>query len=232
MELKNYGDNIYTSPNGILKRFVKPSQTSLVLEMKNHAYNICRESISETYINNILNPFKSGFKNGFVYTDENDEILGFIVWDIKKQEPNVIMSTTEPPPLVSKHMYILLLCAKPTNTTLGYTMLWDAETYCIENAIPSMRLVPATKSLFPYYQKYGFITGQNLPNLVLYKPVLELLKLNPLNYRTNKTRKRGKKYKLLSDKDRKAIEYMNTTIREISNTMDPYLSDKWLKNTN
>jgi hypothetical protein len=229
MEIIYYGDNIYTSPDNIIKKTVKPSQTSLVLEMKKHAYSVCRETISENYINNILNPFKSGFKNGFVYLDENNEIIGFIVWTIQKQDPIINMTTSEPPPRASKYMYILLLCAKPTNTTLGYTMLWDAESYCIENAIPAMRLVPATKSLFPYYQKYGFITGQNLPNLVLYKPIVYLIQTPNLKYKTNKTRKRGRKNKPLSENDRKAIEYMNTTIREISDTMDPYLSDKWLR---
>lgn len=89
----NYGTNIYTAPNGIVRRYIRHGNMRLVKELFFHAQTVCRNQISEQYIATLLNPDKKNFSNGYAYFLE-DELIGFIVWTIKYLEKKMMREST------------------------------------------------------------------------------------------------------------------------------------------
>jgi hypothetical protein len=207
--LKNYGKNIYTAPNGLIRRTVRTGSMGLIKELYTHATTVCRHQISEQYIADVLNPDNIKFSKGYSYFLK-DELVGFVVWTVKNMDtipterPRMSKNTTPEGP--TKILYIDLICAKETGTTLGYTMLYDVESYCIDEAIPFIKLTPAEQSLIPYYEKYGFTLTSKEKETIMTKAVVALLKTNPHNYKTAKTRKAKYTRPKISERDKNAIE--------------------------
>jgi hypothetical protein len=208
-ELKYLGTNIYTAPNGLHRRTVRHGHTSLVKELYAHAQTVCRDQISDQYIADVLNPDKKNFSRGFAYFID-DEIIGFVVWSIKNYDKlnagRIHMSSRNIVTGPSKSLFIDLICAKQTGTTLGYTMLNDVENYCIDNAIPFMKLRPADDELIPYYEKYGFTLTSNEYGNIMSKGMVKLIDKMPSNYKSGKTRKAGRIRPQISERDRLAIQ--------------------------
>jgi hypothetical protein len=195
-QLQNYDTDIYTAPNKIKKIFINPAQLHFIKELKRHASEVCRNEISQSYINSTFNKFK----NGFMYTIGN-QLIGFIIWKIETYNFEEHLNTEHMP---TKQLYIQIICAKKTDTNLGYTMLSDVESYCVKNGIPVISLKPVTKKIENYYHTYGFKTYAVLPEVIMTKPVEALLLLN---INTSHTRKVGKKSKL-NPHDKKLIQYL------------------------
>jgi hypothetical protein len=211
--MKNYGKNIYTAPNGLVRKTVVHGNTRLVKELFAHAQTVCRNQISEQYIADVLNPDKKNFSNGYAYF-LNDELVGFVVWTVKNMDtikperPRMSKDTTPKGP--TKILNIDLLCAKETGTTLGYTMLYDVETYCIDKAIPIIDLYASDIRLEPYYEQFGFMAIRPTPvfdEVHMTKPVTQLLLDTPINYKRGKTRRKGQVNKV-TERDKKAIQFL------------------------
>lgn len=190
----NLGTNIYTAPKNIKRTFMSSKQTFYADELHEHAAKICREEFGQDVINAAIN----NYKNGYVYTIGR-EIIGFVIWKIII---NKIDSPFYPNPVPSKHLKILLICAKKTGTTLGYTMLNDVENYCYQTNIPCMELHAINIQLEEYYKQYGFFTTQKFPIIIMWKPILKLLELKG----PHKTRRNSRSN--ISAHDRKAIEFL------------------------
>jgi hypothetical protein len=210
-ELKYLGTNIYTAPNGLHRRTVRHGHTSLVKELYAHAQTVCRNQISEQYIADVLNPDKKNFSKGYAYF-LNNELIGFVVWSIKNMDKlnagKINMTNDTTPKGATKILHIDLICAKETGTTLGYTMLYDVENYCIDTAIPIIELDSSDIKLKPYYEKFGFMAVRPTPsyNIVhMSKPVIQLLLDTPI--KRGKTRRRGQINKV-TERDKKAIQFL------------------------
>jgi hypothetical protein len=229
--LKNYGKNIYTAPNGLVRRNVVHGNKPLVKELFAHAQTVCRNQISEQYIADVLNPDKKNFSNGYAYFLK-DELVGFVVWTIKNMDTikpeRPRKSNDNTPKGATKILNIDLLCAKETGTTLGYTMLYDVEIYCIDEAIPFMKLTPAEESLIPYYEKYGFTLTSKEKETIMSKAIVALLKTNPHNYKTAKTRKAKYTRPKLSERDKNAIESYLSYATQLSQNIK--FMDEFIKN--
>jgi hypothetical protein len=208
-DLKNFGTNIYTAPNGLVRRTVRSGSMGLIKELYAHAMTVCRNQISEQYIADILNPDNIKFSKGYAYFLK-DELVGFVVWSIKNYDKlnagRIPMSSRNIVTGPSKSLFIDLICAKETGTTLGYTMLNDVENYCIDNAIPFMKLRPADDELIPYYEKYGFTLTSNEYGNIMSKGMVKLIDKMPSNYKSGKTRKAGRIRPSISERDRLAIQ--------------------------
>jgi hypothetical protein len=101
---------------------------------------ICKEQLSERYIQNSF----SKLDGGYVYYDRDEsEIIGFCLWK-KYTDPQ------------GPRLHILLICTRYPQYSLGKTILDDIEYYCTETKIPRITLNPATEELYDYYQKNGF----------------------------------------------------------------------------
>jgi len=208
-DLKNFGTNIYTAPNGLVRRTVRSGSMGLIKELYAHAMTVCRNQISEQYIADILNPDNIKFSKGYAYFLK-DKLVGFVVWSIKNYDKlnagRIPMSSRNIVTGPSKSLFIDLICAKETGTTLGYTMLNDVENYCIDNAIPFMKLRPADDELIPYYEKYGFTLTSNEYGNIMSKGMVKLIDKMPSNYKSGKTRKAGRIRPSISERDRLAIQ--------------------------
>jgi hypothetical protein len=193
--------NIYTSLIGSRRIFINSAQTFYAKKIKQHATDICRHKITQSYINSAIN----SYKNGYIYII-GDEIIGFVIWKLITLNPQLELS---PNPIPTKHLFIQLICAQPTDTTLGYTMLYDVEQYCYQHNIPCMELHTNDIKLEEYYKTYGFYTTQKFPFIMMWKPVLELLTLNP----RRKTRKNSKTN--ISPHNRRVIEFLRDNGRNL-----------------
>jgi len=155
--------------------------------------------------------------------------LGFILWKITKNKKKETFPNIDGRPTIpSKYLDIMLLCAKKTDTNLGYALLYDAEKYCLNKYIPFMRISPLNFRIEQYYRNYGFITGQTVNNVIMHKPVNELI-LEEDNTRKissrRKTRKNPKK-SIFTDDDKHIIDYINTNGRELEKRLSYQLVHK------
>lgn len=196
--LKNLGTDIYDFPPNIKRMFIDSKQSHITRKLKAHADEVCRNELPQTYINKAFN----NYRYGYVYV-KGDEIMGFIIWNIITKDTINSLNLDMYP---SKYIYIQLLCAKKTGTEFGYKMLSDVESYCHNHSIPCMHLQAANIKLEIYYKKYGFITTQKYPEILLWKPITTLLDKDIVIYRTAKTRKR--KTVQISDHDKKIIDFL------------------------
>lgn len=212
--------NIYTSPDYVRRIYFNKRNRAFVDEIKEHAMNICRKKISQQYINKALR----NFSDGYIYVDRN-VIIGFIIWNIIKSE-----NTNNRYP--TKIANILLVCAEKTDTTFGYKMLDDVETYCAKNGISFMTLELAYDELEPYYKKFGFYRT-NVPlfnNIKMSKAVNILINANFSKSR-RRTQKSKHRYDPISKKDKALIEYYNANYENIEKEMIENLNNyKEMKN--
>lgn len=205
-QLQNYDKDIYTVPEKIKRILIDKSQYRYTKVIKKYAFNICRNGISQEYVNRVCN----NFSNAYIYFVD-DQIIGFIIWKLKKNDP---LDHLNPTYIPTKELYIQLICAKKTGTNFGYTMLSDVESYCVKNGIPIVSLEPINISLETYYHKYGFITDSIIRGniIIMTKPIVSLLLPNR---NTRYTRKTGRKITLLDPHDRKLIQYLVDSSSEL-----------------
>lgn len=141
-------DNIY--PNNINRTLFLSRDKERYLGLKNQAIQTCRNLISEIYIHSAFNKFKKGY----LYKDDNEEIIGFCLW----KENNIIFKSGNQ----TKNLHIILICTDDSiNYKLGGKILFDVESYCIDNKIPSITLEAANDNLVKYYEKAGYILVNN-----------------------------------------------------------------------
>jgi hypothetical protein len=195
-------DDIYTSPDYVKRIYFNKRNKAFVDEIKEHAMDVCRKKISQQYINRALKIFT----DGYVYVN-GKMITGFIIWNIIKTESN-----DQP----TKILQVLLLCAEKTNTTFGYKILDDIETYAAKNGISFISLELAYNELEPYYKKFGFFrTNVPLFNKIrMSKPVNILLNSNFSRSRRG-TQKSKHRYDPIPKKDRALISFYNNNFKDV-----------------
>lgn len=198
-QLQNYGTDIYTAPDKIKRVLISHSDYRYAKVIKKHAIEVCRNGISQEYVNRVCN----NFSNAYIYTVDG-QMIGFILWKIKKNDP---LEHFKPEYIPTKELYIQLICAKKTGANFGYTMLSDVESYCVKNAIPIMTLEPINAALETYYHNYGFKSDCLMrKGIILMTKPIEALLLSDKN--TKHTRKAGRKIHPLEPHDRKIIQYL------------------------
>ena len=127
--------NVYRT--NISRRRIERKNKRQKQSLEQQANAICKESLSERYIHNAFGKFDGGYA---YYDSDEDGILGFCLWKISDK----------------KTLHILLICSRNPLYSLGRTIINDIEYYCFENKIPLISVMPATESLYRYYEKLGF----------------------------------------------------------------------------
>lgn len=129
--------NVYRTNVSRRRIYKKNKRTKQSLEQQ--ANTICKDTLSERYIHNAFGKFDDGY---IYYDREEDEILGFCLWKLYKEEQPTL--------------HILLICSSDPSYSLGKTMMNDIEYYCFENKVEHISVMPATATLFDYYERFGF----------------------------------------------------------------------------
>jgi hypothetical protein len=208
--------NIYTIPEGARKVLIKRPD-DFYEEIQRVAFETCRGSVPQGYIDKSIRQFEGGY----LYVIGN-KIIGFILWKIiKNKQKQAFENITGRNTIPSKYLDILLLCAKKTDTNIGYTLLFDAEKYCLSKVIPFMKISPINSKVQQYYKQYGFITGSTIGDVVMYKPVNELI-LEENNTRKISSRKKTRKNprkSIFTEDDKRIIDHINTNGRDLENTL-------------
>jgi hypothetical protein len=137
-----------SGPEDIQRTLLQSPQIHVIAEMKRHAYETCREAISQEYIHKSLKTCK----NGYLYTKGN-EIIGFVIWKIVTPTKLDLEMNDKLP---SKYLFVQLVCAKSSGGQFGYTMLFDVEQYCAAHSIPMIILEPIHTTVENYYRSAGF----------------------------------------------------------------------------
>lgn len=199
--IRNFGDNIFAPLTDVKKTHIKPSHMSINTRLRNSALDVCKHQINPNYIKDIFKPFTNGFNGGFMYTSEDsDDILGFVVWDIKSEYIKFMSNIEHPDDNIQYNtMYIKLICSKDGGKHIGKHMLHDCELYCIENNIQTITLIAATEALVSYYERVGYSlhkekyehpnTGKVNSILHMKKKISIIPKHKANNFRTKYTRK-------------------------------------------
>ena len=173
MDISNQINNIYQQPDDFEKTLFHRSNRDIARIIKNHAYNICKNTIPQAYINNSINRFN----RGYVYK-VNNLIIGFIIWEIKNKNINTYKNTNL---YTGSELHILLICAN-TNNRFGTQLLYDVEEYALSQGINIITLIPANDELVKFYKKNGFKMVSQYPQPLMLKNI-EVLKIK----RTRKT---------------------------------------------
>jgi hypothetical protein len=215
--------NIYTIPEEPKKVFIRKPD-DFYEEILTVAFETCRESVPQGYIDKVLRQFEGGY----LYVIGN-KILGFILWKITKNKNKDKYSNFDGRPIIpTKYLDIMLLCAKKTYTNLGYTLLYDAEKYCLTKYIPFMKISPINYKIEQYYRGYGFITGHTVGDVIMHKPVNEMI-LEENNTHKISSRKRTRKNprrSIFTDDDKQIIDYINANGRELEKRLSYQLVHK------
>jgi hypothetical protein len=140
-----YTTNIY--PNDINKLIIKSSERNLISILRQKADTTCRYQINPSYIHKAFNTFKKGF----YYTNNNDEILGFVLWK-ESTYVDEIKNINDKEKLNIKKLHIILICADNNDYRLGTKILSDIDSYCYKNSIKYITLESANDKLVKYYQ--------------------------------------------------------------------------------
>jgi len=162
-------NNIY--PSNINKLLIHPSNRKLIASLRQNAYDTCRTKIGPQYIHTAFN----NFKRGYYYTNDKAEILGFSIW----KENNVLQKDDT----LFKKLHIILICADYNDYKLGRKILFDIDSYSIDNKFLFITLQAANNILVKYYQHGGFILIDKDTREM--KKEVKIIKI----YKTSKTRK-------------------------------------------
>ena len=159
--------NVYRTNISRRRIYRKNKRTKQSLEQQ--ANTICKDTLSERYIHNAFGKFENGYA---YYDSDEDSLLGFCIWKMNKEKGIDVL-------------HVLLLCSSVPSYSLGKTMMNDIEYYCFENKIEYISVSPATKGLYEYYRKLGFIETEKDPS-----HMIKHLTLPQIHARKkNKTRK-------------------------------------------
>ena len=171
-----YTDNIY--PSDIIKYYILSSERSKIASLRKKADDTCRYKISPAYIHTAFNKFKKGY----YYTNSSDEIIGFCLW----KEYNNIQKDGS----IIKKLYIILVCADYNDYKLGRKILYDIESYCIDNKISLITLEAANEELIKYYEYGGFKLINNIT-----KEMMKEVKIFTIDKNNSKAKSKTRKIK-------------------------------------
>ena len=159
-------DNIY--PNNIDRAIFFSRDKAKYIR----AMDTCRNMINQQYIDTA---FKN-FQKGYLYKDEDGDFLGFCIW---KEYKDIQKDGT-----FLKKLHITLICADYNDYNLGRKILYDIESYCINNNFSLITLEAANNDLVKYYEKGGF----TLTNKIT-KEMIKEVKILTFHRKNSKTRK-------------------------------------------
>jgi len=114
--------------------------------LKRQAEFMCREVINEDYVTHAMNRMNGGF----LYQSAEDSNVGFCIWKTVTEVSKAKGGTD------TRHMELLLICAKDPKLHLGPLMLNDIELYCSSHGISSITLQPLNEKLREWYRKFGY----------------------------------------------------------------------------
>lgn len=136
--------NIYTIPD--IDRIFIESRSKLYLQkLREKAEEICRYSISQSYISYSID----SFKNGILYAAKGN-YLGFCLWTIHQSPAKMAGNFPD-----VKHLHILLICAEKNDYHLGTIILQDVEEYAHLHGITQISLESLSDRV-GFYERYGF----------------------------------------------------------------------------
>jgi len=168
-----YTENIF--PSDIIKFDIIASERKNIAVLRKKADDTCRYKISPAYIHTAFNRFKKGY----YYTNNSNEIIGFCLW---KEYSNIQKDGS-----ILKKMYIILICADYNDYKLGRKILYDIESYCIDNKIPIITLEAANDELIKYYQHGGFVLINKITKEMMKE--VKMLKIYKKNSKTRKVKR-------------------------------------------
>ena len=163
-------NNIY--PDDIIKHIIVSANRINIVALRKKADDTCRFKISPVYIHTAFNKFKKGY----YYTNNSNEIIGFCLW---KEYDNIQKDGT-----TLKKLHIILVCADYNDYKLGRKILYDIESYCVDNKIQLITLEAANDELVKYYQNGGFILINKIT-----KEMIKEVKIFKILKKNSKTRK-------------------------------------------
>ena len=130
----------------ITSAFIDKRDGRLRSMLKHQADFICKGVINEEYVTRALNRFNGGL----LYQSDTHSNVGFCIWktttDVSKAKGGDD----------TRHMELLLICAKDPEVHLGTVMLNDIELYCSRKGISSILLQPLNEKLRGWYRKFGY----------------------------------------------------------------------------
>ncbi len=172
-------ENIY--PSNISKERIHASDRVAIREIRALADEICRSSISVSYIHTAFNKFK----NGIIYK-RNGVPHAFCIWKVKQHQPYG-------KPAV-KELYVYLVCGRKSEFSFLGLILYDLEAICMEENIQFISLEPVNNTVKQYYISHGFLENGHIINpSLLIKPV-QCTSLTTRNSRRKTRRKRRSPY--------------------------------------
>ena len=149
-------DNIY--PDNITTKLIQSFNRSIIPVLRKRANEICKLLIGEKYIHSAFNRFKKGY----TYT-VNDTIIGFSLW----KEKNILYKNDN----YIKSLHIILICGNHKDFKLGKKILFDIESYCLDNNIGTISLEAANDDLVKYYIDNGYVLSNIPKTLIMHKEV-------------------------------------------------------------
>jgi len=149
--------------------------------LKRQAEFICRGVINEDYVTRAMNRMNGGF----LYQSVEDSNVGFCIWKTVTEVSKAKGGTD------TRHMELLLICAKDPELHLGSLMLNDIELYCSSHGISSITLQPLNEKLREWYRKFGY---SDATTTKMEKAVSSFL----VSKERNKTRKQKKQMRPLT----------------------------------
>jgi hypothetical protein len=147
--------------------------------LKRQAEFICRGVINEDYVARAMNRMNGGF----LYQSVEDSNVGFCIWKTVTEVSKAKGGTD------TRHMELLLICAKDPELHLGPLMLNDIELYCSSHGISSITLQPLNEKLREWYRKFGYSDARTTK---MEKAVSSFLWSFLIPKERNKTRKQKK----------------------------------------
>ncbi len=169
-------------PGSITREEIDTHDWRAILQLRRLAMNICQYKITENYISAVFNKLKAHKSTGFIYK-QGEIIMGFVIYYIDTMPLN--MEGIQP----HKFMYVPLLCAQINKEHLGSAIINDMDIYCRRNKLKYIRLHPANKSLYRFYERNGFISIQTDPQLEMMKEIYPLVKITYSSVLPSQTRR-------------------------------------------
>ena len=158
-----------------LERTLFHKMDPIVKSLSKQSIMICRNKLSEQYIQKAFNKFHFGY----CYRDLQNEVVGFSIWKEFTNE--------------DRHIFIYLICSKLTYYKLGKIMLFDIESFAIKNKIYKIILKPVPDKI-SYYEDNGYIKFLQKKDILMEKN-FNVVKLKNAEEQTQRN-KHKRTYKL------------------------------------
>ena len=138
-------------PERIRREEISSDNWKTLLQLRRRAATICHDDISDTYISAVFNKLKTHAIKGFIYFDQNDIAIGFIIYEIHIVPANHLSN-------IERHRYafIHLLCALENKEHIGSGILQNFEKYCRPKGCVYIKLEPTNQRAANFYFKNGY----------------------------------------------------------------------------